>query len=91
MRHAFENRMHTRLRELRTEFEDLKHKAGQAETNLELEYYTLLEELQIELESAEQKFELLLEAHEDQWKRIADEVEHVWRSARELIRAITSP
>jgi hypothetical protein len=83
--------MRDRLRALRSEFEDLKHKAGEAETNLEGEYYTLLEELRIELESAEQKFDLLVEAQEDQWERIGDEVEQVWRAARELIRAITSP
>ena len=91
MRPAFETRMRARLKALRTEFEDLKHKAGRAETNLELEYYTLLEELRIELESAEQKFDILLEAHEDQWERIGEEVEQIWRAARELIRAITSP
>ena len=83
--------MRSRLQTLRSEYEDLKHKAGQAETNIEGEYYTLLEELQIELESAEQKFDLLLEAREDQWERIGDEVEQIWRAARELIRAITAP
>ena len=83
--------MRSRLQTLRSEFEDLKHKAGQAETNLEGEYYTLLEELQTRVESAEQKYDLLLEAQEDQWEHIGDEVEQVWRAARELIRAITSP
>jgi hypothetical protein len=91
MRPAFENRMRNRLAALRAEFEDLKRKAGKAETNLELEYYTLLEELRTELESAEQKFDLLLEAHEDQWEHIGDEVEQVWRAARDLIKAITAP
>lgn len=84
-------RVRTRLDALRREFDDLKHKAAQAESNLELEYYTLLEELQIDLESAEQKFELLLDTHEDQWQRFGNEVEEIWRAARELVRAINSP
>ena len=91
MRQDYESRMRARLEALRQEYEALRHGVEQAETRLELEYYTRLEELQIALESAEQKFELLLEAHEDQWKHIRDEVEQVWAAARELVRAVNSP
>jgi hypothetical protein len=91
MRKEYESKMRAQLEALRQEYEELKQRAGQAETNLELEYYTLLEEVQVRLESAEQKFELLLEAHEDQWEHIRDEVEQVWTAARELIRAVVSP
>lgn len=91
MRKAYENSMRARLEALRQEYENLKQGAEQAETRLELEYYTRLEEIQLALEAAEQKFELLLETHEDQWERVRDEVEQVWTAARELIRAVTSP
>ena len=91
MRRDYENMMRQRLGALRQEYEDLKHRTEQAETRLELEYYTRLEEIQLTLESAEQKFELLLETHEDQWERVRDEVEQVWTAARELVRAVTSP
>jgi hypothetical protein len=37
-----------------------RKKAG---VNLELEYYTLIDELQLKLEATEQKFELLLQAN----------------------------
>ena len=91
MRRDYENEMRQRLEALRREYEEIRHRAARAETGLELEYYTRLEELQIALETAEQKFELLLETHEDQWERIRDEVEQVWAAARELVRAVTSP
>ena len=91
MRKDHESRMRQRLEALRREYEEIRQRAGQAETSLEFEYYTRLEELQIALETAEQKFELLLETHEDQWERTRDEVEQVWKAARELVRAVTSP
>jgi flagellar hook-basal body complex protein FliE len=91
MRKEYENKMRSQLQALRREYEELKKHAGQAETSLELEYYTLLEEVQIALESAEQKFELLVETHEDQWEHTRDEVERVWSAARDLVRAVVSP
>ena len=91
MLEEYESKLRKRLEALRHEYEDLRQRAGQAETNFELEYFTRLEKLKLALESAEQKFELLLEAHEDQWEHIRDEIEQVWNSARELIRAVTSP
>ena len=91
MREEYESGLRARLQALRHEYEDLSHRVARAETAFELEYYTRLEELQLAIESAEQKFELLLEVHEDQWERIRDEIEQVWKSARELIRTVTSP
>lgn len=91
MRKEYETGLRARLEALRREYEELKHRATEAETNLELEYYTRLEEIQVSLETAEQKFELLLEAHENQWEHIRDEVEQVWSAARELVRAVVSP
>jgi hypothetical protein len=91
MQEKHESRLRARLEALRDEVEALKHKAGQAETNLELEYYTLLEELQIELETVERRFEALLQAGEKGWDELEAEIEQVWRAARELIRAVNSP
>jgi hypothetical protein len=91
MQEKHEGRLGARLEALRAEVEALKYKFGQTETNLELEYYTLLEELQIELESAERKFEALLQAGEKSWDELEAEIEQVWRAARDLIRAVNSP
>jgi hypothetical protein len=91
MRKDYEGEMRTRLQVLRENVEALEQRAGQAETNLELEYFTLLEELRLALENAERKFELLLESHDEQWEGIKTEFEQLWRGARELIRAINSP
>lgn len=86
-----EVKLRDRLIALRDEVEELKRKASQAEINLELEYYTLLEELQIKLDSAERNFEALLDAGEKGWDDVEAEIEQVWRAARDLIRAINSP
>ncbi|HEY5738875.1 MAG TPA: hypothetical protein VIW27_04080 [Gammaproteobacteria bacterium] len=91
MRKTYEGEMRTRLQALRKNVEALEQRAEQAETNLELEYFTLLEELRLALENAERKFELLLESHDEQWEGIKTEFEQLWRGARELIRAINSP
>ncbi len=91
MRGAIESRMRKQLQALREEVEALEQRAEQAEINLELEYFTLLEELRLKLESAERKFELLVESHDDQWQEISSEFEHIWHAARELIRAVNSP
>ena len=91
MRKTYEGEMRTRLQALRKNVEAIEQRAEQAETNLELEYFTLLEELRLALENAERKFELLLESHDEQWEGIKTEFEQLWRGARELIRAINSP
>jgi len=83
--------MRARLQELRKNVEAIEQRAARAEINLELEYYTLLEELRLGLESAERKFELLIESHDDQWEEVKNEFEELWHASRELIRTVNSP
>ena len=90
-REKYESKMQAQLDELKTEIARLGKKAAQAEVNLELEYYTLIDELQLKLEATQQKFELLLQANEDKWEEFRSELEHSWDSLRELIKVITAP
>jgi hypothetical protein len=83
--------MQAQLMELKTEITELREKAEQAEINLELEYYTLIDELHLKLEATEQKFQLLTLANEEKWEKFKSELEHSWNSLRELIKAITAP
>lgn len=83
--------MRARLGELRAEVDRFEHKVEQAEASMELEYYTLLEELKVKLEVAEQKFELFLETHDDAWETLRDDLEQSWKSMRNVINAITGP
>jgi len=87
----YEKKMQPRLDELEEEIHELRQKAGEAETNLELEYYTLLDEAQVELETASQKFQLLVQANEDDWEDFKSEFETTWESLRELVKSVTSP
>jgi len=87
----YEKKMQPRLDELKQEIDELRQKAGEAETNLELEYYTLLDEAQVEFETASQKFQLLTQANEDDWEDFKSEFETVWDSLRELVKSVTSP
>jgi predicted ribosome quality control (RQC) complex YloA/Tae2 family protein len=90
-REKYESKMQAQLDELKTEIAGLGKKAEQAEGNLELEYYTLIDELQLKLETTEQKFELLLQVNEDKWEEFKSELEHSWDSLRELVKVITAP
>jgi len=90
-RENYESKMQAQLGELKTEIARLGEKAEHAEINLELEYYTLIDELQLALEATEQKFELLVQANEDKWEEFRSELEHSWDSLRELIKVITAP
>jgi hypothetical protein len=83
--------MQAQLDELKADIAGLKGKVGQAEINLELEYYTLIDELHLKLEAGEHKFELLKQANEETWEEFKSELEHSWDSLRELIKAITAP
>ena len=91
MREEFESLMRARLDQLKAEIAELVKSADRAETSLELEYYTLLEEAQVKLEAAEQKFELFREVHDDQWETFKTDLELSWKSLRELIKGITAP
>jgi len=87
----YEKKMQPRLDELKEEIDELRQKADEAETNLELEYYTLLDELQVKLETANQKFQLLTQANEDDWEDFKSEFEAIWDSLRELVKTVSSP
>jgi len=53
LRETYEKKMQAQLHELKTEIAELKEKADQTETNLQLEYYTLIDELHLKLETTE--------------------------------------
>lgn len=90
-RENYETRMKEQLDELKSEIARLAQKAERAEINLELEYYTLMDELQLKLEATEHKFEMLRLANEDGWEAFRSDLEQSWKSLRELIKAITAP
>ena len=90
-RKSYEDKMRGRLDGLKSEIAELREKAEQAEINLELECYTLIDELQLKLEAAEHRFELLRLANEENWEAFKAEFEQSWNSLREVIRAITAP
>ncbi len=91
IRDAYEQKMLAQLNELKAEIATFREKADQAETSLLLEYYTLIEEMQLKLETVEQKFELLKQVNDDRWEEFKTDLEQSWKSLREVIRAITSP
>lgn len=91
LRETYEKKMQDQLNELKAEIAELREKAGQAETNLQLEYYTLIDELHLKLETADQKFHLLKDASDEKWDEFKSEFELVWDSVRELIKSVTSP
>ena len=88
---GFEQKMRSELAQLKVEYENLKARAGRAESELEGEYLTLVEELKIALQEAEQKLELFAETHEDQWEEFKHDLERSWESLRSLIKAVTGP
>ncbi len=90
-RQGFEQKMRAELTQLKAEYENLKTRAGRIESELEAEYLTLVEELKIELQEAEQKLELFAETHEDQWEEFKLDLERSWESLRSLIKAVTGP
>ena len=91
MREIFERKMQAQLDELKVELAGLKDKADRAEANLELEYFTLIDELRLKLEEVEQKFELLQQVNDEKWEEFKTELELSWDSLRELVKATTSP
>jgi len=90
-RHFYERNMRARLDALKAEIDALGKTAEQAEANLELEYFTLVDELKLKLETADQHFELLRMSNEDKWEDFRTELEHSWESLRELVKAVTAP
>ena len=91
LRKTYEKKMQAQLDELKAEIDELKGKADQMETNLQLEYYTLIDELHLNLEAANQRFQLLKQTSDEKWDEIKTEFEIIWDSLRELIKSVTSP
>lgn len=91
LRERYEEKWQAQLHELKAEAHKLKEKADLAETSLQLEYYTLIDELHLKLEIAEQKFELLKQTKGKKWEAVKTDFELSWKSLQELIKAITSP
>ena len=90
-REIYEKKIQARLHELRAKIDKLREEAERAEANLELEYYTRVDELHLKLETANQKFQALKQASDEQWHEFKSEFELIWDSMRELIKSITSP
>jgi uncharacterized coiled-coil DUF342 family protein len=91
LREIYEKKMQTQLHELKSEIDEFRIKADQVETNLQLECYTLIDELHLKLETANQKFHLLKQASDEKWDEFKSEFELIWDSLGELIKSITSP
>ena len=90
-RDIYEKKMQAQLHELKAKINELREKAERAETNLQLEYFTRIDELHLKLETANQKFHALKQASDDKWDEFKSEFELIWDSMRELIKSITSP
>jgi predicted ribosome quality control (RQC) complex YloA/Tae2 family protein len=91
IRDVYENKMQARLDELKARLEVFKEKADQEETNLQLEYYTLIDEVKLELETAHKKLQRLKQSGDETWEEFKAEVETTWDSLDELIRSLTLP
>lgn len=91
IRDVYEKKMQAQLDEWKTRLETFKEKADLEETNLQLEYYTLIDEIKLELETAHKKLQQLKETGDETWEEFKAEVETTWNALDELIRSITLP
>jgi len=91
IRDVYEKKMQAQLDELKSRLEVFKERAGQEETSLQLEYYTLIEEINLELKSAHEKLQLLKQASDDTWEEFKTEIETTWDLLDELIRSVSLP
>ena len=91
IRDVYEKKMQAQLDEWRTRLDLFKDKADKEETNLQLEYYTLIDEVKLELEMAHKKLQLLKETGDESWEELKSEVETTWNALDELIRSLTLP
>lgn len=90
-RESYEKKIQAQLHELKVKINELREDAERKEANLELEYYTRIDELHLKLETANQKFHALKQASDEQWHEFKSEFELIWNSMRDLIRSITAP
>jgi hypothetical protein len=91
IRDVYEKKMQAQLDEWKTRLEAFRVKADQEETNLQLEYYTLIDEIKLELEAAHKKLQLLKQAGDETWEELKADVETTWDSLEDLIRSLTLP
>ena len=91
IRDVYEKNMQAQLDEWKNKLEMFKEKADQEETNLQLEYYTLIEEVKRELEAAHKKLQRLKQASDETWEEFKADVEITWDLLHELIKALTLP
>lgn len=91
IRDGYEKNMQAQLDEWKIRLEAFKEKADQEETNLQLEYYTLIEEVKLELEAAHNKLQRLKQASDEVWEEFKTDVELTWDSLHELIKSLTLP
>ena len=91
IRDIYEKNMQAQLDEWKSKLEVFKEKAAQEETNFQLEYYTLIEEVNMELEAAHKKLQSLKQAGDETWEEFKTDVELTWDSLHELIKALTLP
>jgi len=91
IRDVYEKKLQAQLDEWKTELEAFKEKAEQAETNLQLEYYTLIDELNLKLDEAHKKLQQLKQTGDETWEEFKADVEPTWDSLQDLIKSITLP
>ncbi|RKZ60385.1 MAG: coiled coil domain-containing protein [Gammaproteobacteria bacterium] len=90
-REKHEDTLQAQLDGWNTELENLKEKAKLAEINLQLEYYTLIDELKLELEQANRKLEVLKGSSDEKWEALKTDIKITWDSVEDLIKSITLP
>jgi hypothetical protein len=91
IRKTFETSKQTQLDAWKDRLEKLREKAEQEETNLQLEYYTLIEEIDLKIDDAHKKLHLLKQAGDEKWEELKMEIETTWDSLEELIKSLTLP
>jgi chromosome segregation ATPase len=90
-RKKHEEKLQAQIDDWKTELENLKEKAELAETNLQLEYYTLMDELKLKLELANRKLEVLKRSGDEKWEALKTDIEITWDSLEDLIKSINLP
>ena len=91
IRDVYEKSKQAQLDEWKTRLEVFKQKAEQEETNLQLEYYTLIEEVALELDVAHKKLQALKHSSDEAWEELKAEVELTWDVLHDLIKSLTLP
>jgi len=91
IREVYEKKMQAQLDEWKTRLDAFKEKADQEETNLQLEYYTLIDEIKLGLKDANKKLERLEQSSDETWEKFKAELEASWDTLDELIRSLTLP